>query len=198
MNPDPTSLDRLHDIVVPPSVPWWPPAPGWYYVIVLVLSIALVLVVRGFIRWQRNRYRREALAELARQEQRLRDPAQRPAALAVMAELLKRAAVTAYSRRKVAALTGPAWFAFLDRTGRTTVFSRGEGAKLEAAVYDPAGTTKLDEAEARVLAQRVKHWLRHHTSEFAQKDAKPAKEGPDLPASRSLRPSVQNDLGRTA
>jgi hypothetical protein len=198
MNPDPTSLDRLHDIVAPAPVPWWPPAPGWYYVIVLVLLIVLVLAVRGFLRWQHNRYRREALAEFARQEKRLRDPAQRPAALASLAELLKRAAITAYSRPAVAGLTGPAWFAFLDRTGRTTVFARGEGAKLEGAAYDPAGAAKMNEAEARVLAQRVKHWLKHHTSEFEQKDAKSAKEGPDLPASLPSRPSVQNGLGRTA
>ena len=162
MNPDPASLDRLHDIVAPPPVPWWPPAPGWYYVIVLVLLLVLVLAIRGFIRWQRNRYRREALAEFARQEKRLHDPVQRVAALAVLAELLKRAAVTAFSRPAVAGLTGPAWFAFLDRTGRCTFFSRGEGARLEAAAYDPRGAAHLDEPAARVLAQRVKHWLKKH------------------------------------
>ena len=162
MNPDPASLDRLHDLVAPPPVPWWPPAPGWYYVVVLVFLIVLVLLVRGFIHWQRNRYRREALAEFAGQEKRLSDPTQRVAALAALSVLLKRTALTAYSRGEVAALTGPAWFAFLDRTGRTTAFVRGEGAKLEGAAYDPAGATKLNEAEARVLTQRVKHWLKHH------------------------------------
>ncbi|MEJ1972502.1 MAG: DUF4381 domain-containing protein [Lacunisphaera sp.] len=162
MNPDPASLDRLHDIVAPPSVPWWPPAPGWYYVIVLLLVLVLVLAICGLIHRQRNRYRREALAEFARQEKRLGDPAQRVAALAVLAELLKRAAVTAFPREQVAALTGPVWFSFLDQTGRCTFFSRGEGARLEAAVYDPAGAMQLDEAAARVLAQRVRHWLRHH------------------------------------
>ena len=33
MNEAATSLDRLHDIVLPPEVPWWPLAPGWYVVV---------------------------------------------------------------------------------------------------------------------------------------------------------------------
>lgn len=41
MTLDPTSLDRLHDLVLPSSVPWWPPAPGWYGVLgLLVLAVA--------------------------------------------------------------------------------------------------------------------------------------------------------------
>jgi hypothetical protein len=41
-----TNLDRLHDIVVPAPVPWWPPAPGWYVVLTVALIIALYLVYR--------------------------------------------------------------------------------------------------------------------------------------------------------
>ena len=63
MNPGPTSLDRLHDVIAPPPVPWWPPAPGWYYLFAFVLVLLVVLTIRGIIRWQHNRYRREALAE---------------------------------------------------------------------------------------------------------------------------------------
>ena len=85
----------------------------------------LVLVLRSLLHWQHNRYRREALAELARHESALVDPARRADALSAMAELLKRAALTAFPRGQVATLTGPAWFAFLDRTGRTAAFSAG-------------------------------------------------------------------------
>ena len=37
---DPTSLENLFGLVVPPPVPWWPPAPGWFVVggMVLVLG----------------------------------------------------------------------------------------------------------------------------------------------------------------
>ena len=38
---DPTSLEHLFDIVTPPPVPWWPPAPGW----VVVAGIICVLAV---------------------------------------------------------------------------------------------------------------------------------------------------------
>ena len=116
MNTDPTSLDRLHDIVMPPPSAWWPPAPAWSWILGIVLVLLLALVVRSFLLWQHNRYRREALTELRRHESSLNDPARRAETLSAIAELLKRVALTAFPREQVAALTGPAWFSFLDKT----------------------------------------------------------------------------------
>lgn len=163
MSADPTSLDRLHDIVAPPPVPFWPPAPGWYCVLALGVALGLVLLVRGFVHWQRNRYRREALAELARLEPELRDAARRIAAVAALAALLKRTALTAYARTEVAALSGADWFSFLDRTGRTTAFQAGVGGQLAAAAYDPAAVGSLDDAAARRIAASVREWIKHHS-----------------------------------
>ena len=42
-------------------------------------------------------------------------------------------------RAEVASLTGAAWLAFLDRTGRTDVFSRGPGRDLEAMAFGAGG-----------------------------------------------------------
>ncbi|MES2708016.1 MAG: DUF4381 domain-containing protein [Verrucomicrobiota bacterium] len=162
MNPDPTSLDRLHDLVVPPPVPWWPPAPGWYWVLGTLAVVAAVAAIRLFLRWQHNRYRREALAEWRRHEASLGDPAGRAAALAGLAELLKRTALSAWPRPRVASLTGADWLAFLDKTGATTGFSSGHGALLENAAYDPRSATALEESMIRETAVLVRHWLKHH------------------------------------
>lgn len=159
MSADTASLARLHDIVVPDPVPWWPPAPGWLWLLGLALVLALAVLLAGFVRWQKRRYRREALADLARLE--LAAPRRPPGAtLAALAELLKRSALTAYPRRDVAALTGPAWFAFLDRTGGTR-FADGLGEALERANYldrDPA----RDDGQIRELIREVGTWIRRH------------------------------------
>ena len=50
MTPDPTSLERLHDIVLPPPVPWWPPAPGWYWVMGLLGALLLLVEWAAYAR----------------------------------------------------------------------------------------------------------------------------------------------------
>lgn len=162
MNPDPASLDRLHDIVAPPPVPWWPPAPGWYCVLLLALVLVAVLAVRLLIHWQRNRYRREALAEFRKQERRLRDPTQRLSALAALGTLLKRVAVTAYPRGDVASLTGAAWAGFLDETGGTTAFRASVAGRLAAATYAPTTVLDLGDSEASLIAASVRNWITGH------------------------------------
>ena len=98
MNESSTSLDRLNDIVVPPSVPWWPPAPGWYVVIAVVLLLSLFVVHRAWKAWRANSYRRAALRELASLDSSVE-----------IATLLKRTALAFAPRRVVAESSGRDW-----------------------------------------------------------------------------------------
>jgi hypothetical protein len=160
MSTDPTSLDRLHDIVLPSATPWWPPAPGWLLLLAAVALLVLVAVLRLIIHRQQNCYRREALAELKELEGA--QSADVTVQLAGMAALLKRTAMTAYSRDRVAALGGNDWFAFLDATGGTC-FGAGLGAALNEANY-VTRAAGWDEAQTRQLAAEIRRWIRQHVS----------------------------------
>lgn len=186
-----TSLDRLHDIVAPSAVPWWPPAPGWYWVIGFALVLVLVVAFRVFIHWQHNRYRREALTELGRLEGRWKDAEERAATLLALSELTKRTALTAFPREEVAALTGTKWFEFLDHTGHTEVFANGLGAMLANAIYDPR-TVSFDDAKLNELVTAIRHWIKHHNAQIQQKETKAAKPDITDSPSRPSRASVQN------
>jgi uncharacterized protein YjiS (DUF1127 family) len=151
---DPGSLDRLHDIVTPPPVSWWPPAPGWYLVGVVGLILVGVAAWAAIARWRRNRYRREALRELSRLSPTMQD-------LPVVAELVKRVALAAFSREQVAALTGQPWLKFLDRTGGGSRFAHGAGRLLEAGTFRPT-TPALERDELVALIGDVRHWIQYH------------------------------------
>jgi hypothetical protein len=179
MNSDPGSLDRLHDIVLPDPTPWWPPAPGWLWLLGLGAVMTLVLLLRALMRWQRNRYRREALAELAKLEASAGKSGPGPAELLGVAELLKRVALTAWPRDRVATLTGPDWFAFLDRSGGTR-FSSGLGAALEAANYGAVGTA-WDAQRFGELTAEARRWIRRHRV-VPEPQAAPGQPGSAAPA----------------
>lgn len=186
MNTNAVSLDRLHDIIVPAPVPWWPPAPGWYWVLGFVLVMALVLALRAFIHWQRNRYRREALAELAQLEHQWKASGERAPVLLGLSELLKRTALTAFSREQIAALTGAKWFAFLDRTGPRATFGDGLGAALENAIYDPRVADAFGMVNFQELVSAVRNWIKNHHTGVGQKEATATKDRrsdePSLPS----------------
>jgi hypothetical protein len=149
---DAADLSRLADIVVPPPVPWWPPAPGWWILAAALLAAFVILLAAAIRRWKANAYRRAALAELDRM-----GSAGDAASVAAVSAVLKRTALVAYPRRDVAALTGPAWLAFLDRTGGTGGLSGDAG--LAGAPYG-AGA---GDGAARLAAAR--RWVKHHRAE---------------------------------
>lgn len=136
---DPSDLSNLRDIVAPPAVSFWPPAPGWWIVgaaCVLAAGFAVAAAVRH---WQRNAYRREALRALEMAEAR------------DVSAILKRAALAAFPREQVASLSGAAWIAFLDRTGGTAFASTA----LLALTYGGMGDRDAVVAQAR-------RWIGHH------------------------------------
>lgn len=164
MSADPTSLDNLHDVVSAPSVPFWPPAPAWYWVIAALALGLTILLVRAIVHMLHNRYRREALAELATHEAALSNTDTRAGAVISIAVLLKRAALSVYPREIVASLYGTQWLEFLDRTGRMQTFST-DGAWLERVAYHPPEAAQLDEPTARKLAGMARDWIKRHRVE---------------------------------
>ena len=153
--PDPGSLERLHDIVTFPPAPFWPPAPGWY-----VLSLALVIATGWACWWtvhhrRTNAYRRTALTEL-------QAAGVHPDQLRILPELLKRTALAAYPRERVASLSGGAWLAFLDETGAEPAFVAGPGRLLGDLAYDPALVRRMSAADADALLAAAITWIRRH------------------------------------
>jgi hypothetical protein len=136
---DPTDLSNLRDIVVPPAVSFWPPAPGWWVIgaaCVVVAGLAAAAAVRH---WRRNAYRRAALRALE------------TADASDISAILKRAALAAFPREQVASLSGTAWLAFLDRTGGTAFANTA----LLALTYGGSGDRDAVVAQAR-------HWIGRH------------------------------------
>jgi len=141
-----TSLDRLHDIVLPPAVSWWPPAPGWYVVGGILVILILVLAHRAWKHWHANAYRRAALREL----DSVNDPAR-------IAEVLRRTALAAAPRPVIAGKTGAAWLDWL--TARCPeAMPDTVREQLTVGIYRrPAADCDL--AALRDYAAR---WIRHH------------------------------------
>lgn len=160
MNQDATSLADLHDIVVPDPVSWWSLAPGWY-----VLGLLALLGLRSLLlAWRRQRiaqrYRRLALDELAVLRDAAQDPNKRRGALGELPVLLKRTALAAWPRARVAALTGAKWWRFLDENSGKSQFENTHGEALERLAYDTSAA--LPEQDAKGLFRAVGHWIRHH------------------------------------
>lgn len=143
---DPADLSNLRDLALPPEVSLWPPAPGWWIVATAGLVAAAVLSTAAVARYRGNAYRREALRQLDTVD---------PAGIST---ILKRAALAAWPREQVAALTGAAWLAFLDRTGRTTAFTDGAGRHIETLAFGGA----IDPASADAARAAAKAWVRRH------------------------------------
>jgi hypothetical protein len=146
------------ELSVPEEVSLAPQAAGWY-VLGAVLAGALVLgLVRAAQRYRRDVYRRAALSELAR----LREAAaggERSAALEQLPELLKRCALAAFPRERVAALSGARWHVFLERRAPGALSDDAKSA-LSRLVLE--GPSELPRQAERALFDGVERWVRRH------------------------------------
>ena len=154
---DPASLQNLHDIVVPEPVAWWPPAPGWYAVAALAAIALLAFAWKAWRYWRRNRYRGQALRELARIGR-----GENGADLRQVPELLKRAALSAWPRESVASLVGSDWHRFLDETGGTDCFASRVGPALDRLAYGSTTGELPSAADSAAVLDAARNWLKTH------------------------------------
>jgi hypothetical protein len=83
-------------------------------------------------------------------------------ASAELPTLIKRVALSAYPRERVASLTGEQWLAFLDQTGHTDAFTKGAGRWLARLAYEPQLTGSISTTELNGLRTAVRDWIVRH------------------------------------
>ncbi len=162
----PVSLEQLRDLQLPDAIGLWPPAPGWWLLALLVLTLLIWLGIKLYRQRQRNRYRRQALHELARLGQSDLKQQQPQQWLQQLNQLLRRAALAAYPAAQVAPLSGAAWVEFLYSSSRLEGFRQPLGCSLASGPYQPK--TAVD---AEALQQLAQQWIRQHREGVIDADA---------------------------
>lgn len=149
-------MANLVELEPPPPVPLWPPAPGWYVVAGTIGLGLLWLLWRALRTWRANAYRREAVGLVRAAAHGAPDRA-----VGVVATVLKRVALTTFGRERTAPLAEGEWLVFLDRTGKTEVFSNGVGRWLTEVRY--AGRDgEISPVELDQLVAASTSWIRRH------------------------------------
>ncbi len=145
-------LGDLHDIVLPAPSSLFPATTAW----LVLLGVAAALAVIGLVVYVRhrraNRYRREALAQLAEIENR--------GSLDEIPELVKRVALCLAPREEVASLSGEGYLRFLDDRFAGSGFTQGVGRLIPTIAY--GGVAGLDENDISQLYRLLSQWIRKH------------------------------------
>jgi len=160
-----TALRSMHDIVLPAPVSWMPQTWGWAALGILVLAAAGAWAFAALRRYRRNAYRRQALRLLDDVAVAIGRPEVRAQGIRDLAELLKRTALAAWPRERVAAATGRAWNDLIGRSAPD-----GEGLALTRLFDDLEyrGDAALADAPRDVeddLVAEARRWIEtHHVS----------------------------------
>lgn len=155
-----SSLQDMRDIHQPEPVSTWPPAPGWWLLTLVLLTLLFYLYVKAASYNRKRAYRREAAEELMRARERFRSTGDDSQYAQDILELLKRTALMAYpnDKRRIAGLHGDAWLKFLDSTCPNCKFNSAEGrALLESAYGDKPNRSALQQCYVQ-----AKLWIAGH------------------------------------
>lgn len=161
-----SSLDQLEPLISPAPVSAWPPAPGWWFLAALILSIFLLMRLRPWQRLHRPKVEPEAAIDPQRQIaldelSRLDKPYGGQLAnqwLQQLNALLKRLCRTRYPNDHPHTLSGRAWLAFLD--SRCPAAGLTRWMVLVEGVY--RAECRLDDKAIQGLEQSVQIWIRKH------------------------------------
>lgn len=160
-------LVELRGYHLPEPISWWPPAPGWWLLALLIAGLLALLLVWALRAWRRRRRLRAApraaLDELAAMRAAHARGGDAATCARGLSRLLRRYALTRYPRRAVAGLSGENWLAFLDAHGGAGRFQAGPGRGLLVAPYRPGGGQAMGgELAVGELADLVEDWIQRN------------------------------------
>lgn len=155
------NISQLQNLPLPPQISYLPQTWGWLALLLFLLGTAVFFAGRAWWRWQLNRYRRAALAEMTLIESALLSTANRNP-LRQLPDLLKRTALSMPAQPDVASLQAAAWQEFLQRCSATPL-PADLSRQLGDLSYAPDQHLQtLSESQVQDLLGVCRHWLEQH------------------------------------
>lgn len=150
-------LSQLRDIHLPDPVSWWPPAPGWWVLGLITLTI-LFFAIRRLIQYRRNNaYRKEALEQLKLLPSTASSNLEQCQALMT---LLRRTAKTAYPQQALASELNSVFLTRLNACCRQPVFDDQLQKQLENLPYQ--ANPEITDSMLQQLRDATTLWLKKH------------------------------------
>lgn len=147
-------LAQLKDIHLPDPVSWWPLAPGWYGVMILIVIVMIALTYFFYKRHLNALPKKQALILLKAYSEHYEKERNAQLTSARISELLKRVALVYFPRMEVASIHGDAWIEFLNQTGKGIDFTPVKGMLLDSP-FKMAETVNL-----KPLITRTEQWIK--------------------------------------
>ncbi|HEC84115.1 MAG TPA: DUF4381 domain-containing protein [Thioploca sp.] len=155
MNP----TEQLHDIRGLDAISWWPPAPGWW---VLLGLIVLTLIVSLLIYRHRSQQkkRRNDWRIVARKEWLALRPLHAPPReqMTFLSVLLRRVAVQRHGRDACAGLSGEHWLTWLTKHDPQSFDWTQSGRILIELPYTPPDAP-IDDSQVDKVYRAIRAWI---------------------------------------
>lgn len=148
----------LKDIHLPDDILWWPPAPGWW-VLAVVLIVTLLLFPKLW-RWLRYKpVKSLSLKELYQIKKNYQQQADSRQTLQAITILLRRTVMSKSGRIGHAGVVGDDWLKQLNQMANKDCFTQAQGELLKHGRYQPIieGQNK-DEFDS--LLQSCENWIK--------------------------------------
>ncbi len=149
------ALESFAEVASPERISWLPQTVGWYWLGTIALFFALRYCWRALRCWYSNRYRREAYRRL---QTLLLAPEQQDI-IANTNEILKITAIVAYSRDRVAKLSGEHWVDFLNQQCEQPTFNDEQSTLLATCIYTQQNVGRNQHVQ---LIQAALNWVNCH------------------------------------
>jgi hypothetical protein len=156
MDSIPVTLRDIHGL---DAVPWWPLAPGWWYVLGAIVLVTMVIAMGYWLTyhgpwlgWRSDARRKLSALRRALSKENPRDVAGR------LSELLRRIAMARSGRRVAAGLTGETWLHWLAEMDTSGFEWEKRGQMLLKAPYMPP-SMQVERKEVAALIRAATRWI---------------------------------------
>ena len=160
-NPLDNPLSKLRDIHLPEPISAWPPAPGWWILTILLITMTVWLSWKLWKKYQQKHLYRISNHSISQLQLEYTEHQDSHLLIRQYSSLLRRIALAQYPRQQVASLTGTSWLEFLDKSASTNLFNAELGQLLINGPYQkPDNNFSLLEE----LTEAIQLWIKAATS----------------------------------